>query len=256
MSNWKTHVFLPDIQAPEHDNKFVNALVDFVADVQPDTLVQVGDMFDSPEPARWSKGMATEFAGTFYKGIQTGTEILERFRNVYDGPFALKEGNHDLRAMTYVRRYAPALSDIPYLQPEMLFGLDDLGIDYKREIFDVAPGWVVAHGHEGGGSRIAGGVAMGIARRTGKSVICGHTHKVGFQSESHGYNGRLRDLHGMEVGHAMDIRKAHYLKTGGANWQQGVGVLLVKGRTVLPFALKATNGMFVWEGQTYGERAA
>jgi len=71
------------------------------------------------------------------------------------------------------------------------------------------------------------------------------------QHESIGYGGRLTTITGMEVGHAMSVGKAAYLKTGGANWQQGLGILTVhKGRTHAQ-AIRVTNRSFAVDGNVY-----
>ncbi len=51
----------------------------------------------------------------------------------------------------------------------------------------------------------AGQTALGLATRTGKNVICGHTHRQGIASASHGFAGKLSTLWGMEVGHLCDL---------------------------------------------------
>jgi hypothetical protein len=252
MGRWKSLVLLPDLQVPLHDRKYVDALVRFVREFKPDELHNVGDLVDSPEPARWNKGMAGEFLPTLQKGFDESIAINRAFRDALgDKPFHLKTGNHDERTETYVQKYAPALASLRALKLEDLLEADSYGLKVERSIYDVAPGWVIAHGHEGGSSRTPGGVAFGLSTSIGKSVACGHTHKVGLIASAEGYNGRLKNRFGLEVGHAMDVRKAHYLKTGGAKWTQGFGILRVKGNTVIPEAVIVQGRSFVVEGKTY-----
>lgn len=250
-SNTHTIIILPDIQHPYEDARYINALAAFVDDFRPDELGQIGDLIDAPEPSRWNKGMAGEYAPTLQRSIDGTHALLKRFRDVHDGPFWIKSGNHDERVETYVRRYAPALTTLTALHMPELLRLKDIDVQWKPDLFDVAPGWVAAHGHEGSLNRVAGSTALSLARRIGKSVVCGHTHRVGLQHESNGYAGRVNTLTGLEVGHAMAMGKAHYLKTGGANWQQGFGILTVhKGRTHAQ-AVKVTNRSFAVDGAVY-----
>lgn len=223
----KITMILPDTQFGSEDRKTIRLLTDAVAYIDPDHLVQIGDLLDCKAPARWSKATADEFAGTLQSEIDRATAWFAQIRAVYDGPFTIKEGNHDLRIDTYLRTQAPALGSLRALRVEELLRLSDFGIRYERRPFTLstAPGWVFAHGHEGTASKIAGVTALGLARQFGKSVVCGHTHRAGLVHETTGYNGSQRALWGMEVGHAMDIKKASYLDTGSANWQQAFGTL-------------------------------
>ena len=255
MNKYRDIVVLPDTQNPYHDRKYVNALISFIKDYQPDELAHVGDGLDSPEPSRWNKGMAGEYADTLQKSINDFNLMMWQFREALgDGkPFHFKMGNHDERIETYVARYAPALGSLDALKFDTLTGLSDPGLEVEvhRGLYDIAPGWVMAHGHEASLSRIPGSTAMGLARKIGKSVVCGHTHRVGLQHETTGYNGKTRTIYGLEVGHAMDMSQAAYLKYGGANWQQGFAILKTDGRRTWPQAITVQGRQFTVDGRVY-----
>lgn len=250
---FKTKLFLPDTQVPLHDKRTVDLLIDVIDMIQPDELFHVGDFVDMTQVGRWVKGRKTEFDGRLLDDLAVGRDILSRIRDVYDGPMTIKRGNHDMRAEVYLKSNAPALDGA--LSYEGLLGLDELEISYERGLLDVAPGWVMAHGDEGSLNRTPGGTAAGLATRIGKSVVCGHTHKAALKAAPNGpqgYNGKpAKTLWGMEVGNAMDIRKADYLKTGGALWQQAFGVLYVKGSLVIPQLVVIDNHSCVFEGMVF-----
>lgn len=251
MAKETTVVLLPDMQVPYHDHKFVNALIQFVKDYKPDVLAHVGDHLDAPEPSRWNKGMAGEYSGTLANSIAEASAVLRSFREVHDGEFHLKMGNHDERVQVYVQRYAPALAELPGLKIETLLDTASMDIQVHHTLFDIAPGWVLAHGHEAGLNRTAGGTAMGLARKVGRNIVCGHTHRAGIQHETRGYLGNVETLFGMEVGHAMDLSKADYLKYGGANWAQAFGMLRIQGSVVIPTVHYVQGRRFSVEGVTY-----
>lgn len=245
-------VMLPDTQVPYHDAAFVKAMTLFVRDFKPEVLAHVGDHLDAPEPSRWNKGMAGEYAPTLQKSIRVAHDMLAEFSKAApDARKILKMGNHDERVQTYVHRYAPALGSLDALQYESLLRTEDIGWEVAHGLVDLAPGWVLAHGHESGLNSTAGGTALGLARKIGKSVVCGHTHKAGLQSDAFGYNGNITQLFGMEVGHAMDIRKAAYLKYGGAKWTQAFGILNVEGKKVKPELVIVQGKSFTVHGVTY-----
>lgn len=251
----KRIVVLSDMQIPYHDKKAVDAVLEFVEDYQPDELFCVGDEADSPEPSRWNKGRAEEYAGTLQKGLDKTSEIMVAFKEaIGDKPFHVMRSNHGDRIQHYISKYAPALASLRELEYAKLLGYRENEITYHDKIYTFAPGWIMAHGDEGNLVRTAGGTAMALARKTGSSVVCGHTHRLGIQHEHTGYNGKIQNrLYGIEVGHLMDLSKASYLNTGSANWQQGIAILYIDKGRVVPSVVPITGTSFVVEGQKYGK---
>ena len=49
----------------------------------------------------------------------------------------------------------------------------------------------------------------------------------------------------------MDMRQAHYLKGGAANWKQGFGILHVDDKIVRPEIIPITKRSFIVEGETW-----
>ena len=250
----KKIVVVSDLQAPYHSQRAVDALCRFINNSNPDEIVNVGDDTDSPEPSRWNKGLAGEYEGTLQKGLDKTRAIHAQFRAALGPgkPYHVMRSNHGDRVETYVRKYAPALSSLRSLDIAELLGYAENGITYHRKPYSFAPGWLVLHGDEGGLSPSPGGTAMSLARSTGMSVVCGHTHKMGSQHANRGFNGRITALHGVECGHLMSVGKAQYLKTGGANWQSGFGIFYVDGQDV-SFQLVPVkqDGSFIVDGRKW-----
>lgn len=244
---------ISDMQIPDHDAKAVQSVYRFIEWLRPDGLLVVGDELDSPEPSRWNKGYAGEYAGTLQKGIDICHEVLSGFRTALgDGPFHLMRSNHGERVRTYIARYAPALAPLRALDYATLLGFEDLSITYHQRPFEFAPGWVLAHGDEGNLIQTAGGTALGLAKRWGKSVVAGHTHRAGLQHAHLSLNGKTtQHLFGMEVGHLMDVRKANYLKAGSANWQQAIAVIDVDGKHVQPTLIPMFNSIVNYQGKHF-----
>jgi predicted phosphodiesterase len=240
----KRVVVLSDLQIPYHDVRAVQAALDFVRYYKPDELWCVGDELDAPEPSRWNKGMAGEYADTLQTGIDKTHEIMAKFRAALgkNKKFYIQRSNHTDRIDTYMRKYAPAFSSLKSLEIETLLGYDKLGVTYLHRMHELLPGWVMAHGDEGALNRSPGATALNLAKSLGKSVVCGHTHRVGLQHETRGFYGNTHTLFGLEVGHMMDIKQAHYLTSGNANWQQGIGILVESKGKVTPHAVSIING--------------
>lgn len=246
-------VGVPDLQCPDHDAKALKSVIKFLEYLEPDGIVCVGDELDSPEPSRWNKGYAGEYADTLQESIDSCHDILGALRATTPGPFHLMRSNHGERIRTYLQRYAPALSGLRALDYSTLLGLEGLGITYHEQPFEFAPGWLLAHGDEGSSTQTAGGTALSLAKKWGKSVLAGHTHKAGIQHQHLTVNSKVvHRLFGMEIGHLMDMKKADYLKAGSANWQQAIAIIDVEGKNVVPTLVPIFNSTVVWDGKSYG----
>jgi hypothetical protein len=250
----KTIVVVSDMQVPLHDAKAVDAVVRFVSDFQPDELVNVGDDADCPEVGTWKRGLADEYGGTFQDGLDETREVHRQFRlSLGDKPYHVSRSNHTDRLQSYINRNAPALSPVRGLRLETLLGYDELGIKFHRQPFQIAPGWVCAHGDEGSLSRISGRTAGLLAEKWGVSVVCGHSHRAGMSLKSYGYAGKVtKTVTGLEVGHLMDLKKATYLAGGSGDWQQAFAILYVRSGRVTPVLVPIQGGKFTVEGKVYG----
>ena len=147
----------------------------------------------------------------------------------------------------------PAFLSLPEMKFERFMQLDELGITFHKKPMAIAPNWIAIHGDEQGMNPNAGLTALGAARRHGKSVICGHTHRAGRSAFTEASGGRLgRVLHGVEVGNLMDFKQASYTK-GTANWQQAFAIMYVKGKNVqVDLIYIEKDGTFTVQGKVYG----
>lgn len=249
----ETIVVISDMQIPYNDKRATKNLYRFLAEFQPDQIASVGDDVDFPQVSRWNKGMEGEYRGDLQQHISAGIKHFEAIRSVFDGPVHVVRSNHMDRPLTYVRRYAPGLMGLRALTIPGLLDLERLGIEYHEQPYELAPGWLLAHGDEGNLNTTAGGTALGLARKWGTSVVCGHTHRLGIQHDHMGHNLKITQRrYGFEVGNLMRLKDAEYLRTGQANWQQGFGILYVSNKTVDPVPVVVRpNGSFRVEGKEY-----
>lgn len=249
-------VAVSDMQVPFEDRNAVQAVIDYVARTKPDGILNVGDELDAPQPSRWNKGSAGEYANDLLRDVQRCADIMADFRKALgrDKPYHVMRSNHGDRIATYVDRYAPALA--PFIAPggaldiPTLLRYDEIGVDYHRKPFEFARGWVLAHGDEGSLSRIPGGTAKGLAVTWGKSVVCGHTHRAGIMPYTTGLPGpNQRTVYGVEVGCLMNMRRAEYIKTGAPNWQHAFAVIHVDERD---WRKTSAELRFIVKGQVTG----
>lgn len=246
---------IPDCQLPFDDRRALKAVIRAVGDLQPDEVIQIGDLCDFPQPSRWNKDTAGEFEGSVFADCeQAKRRFLEPLRAVYDGPVGIHEGNHDERPRTYLAKYAPALAESGAFNIENLLDFNGFGVSLLPEFNKVAPDWITTHGHRGqlSLSRIAGNTALNAAEKFNTSVVMGHTHRLGIGSKTKGYGGNAtKTLTGMEVGNLMNQKLAHYLKGGTGNWQHGFGLLTIDGAHVKPEVVPITKGKFTVDGRTW-----
>jgi hypothetical protein len=149
----------------------------------------------------------------------------------------------------------PSFLSLPELRFEKFMKFDELGITFHKKPMILAPNWVAVHGDHSPIKSQGGLSAMEAARRNGKNVISGHTHRAGRTSFSEASGGRLgRVLHGVEVGNLMDFSKALYGgSTGSFNWQQAFAIMYVHGKNVqVDLIYIEKNGTFIVQGKVYG----
>lgn len=244
----KKIVVISDLQVPYHDERAVRNVASFIRRFKPDQVITIGDEIDLPQVSRWTEGTPGWFEQTLGSDRDATVEILWDLQ-VTD----MIRSNHTDRLYNVIMKKIPAFLALPELKFEKFMKLDELGIKFHRKPLEFAPDWIAIHGDEGSVKPIPGLTALEAARRHGKSVVCGHTHRAGqsaFTEASGGVLGRV--LRGVEVGNLMDFKKAGYTK-GVANWQQAFAVFYVDKKTVTNTIVHIEkDGSFVFEGKRYG----
>jgi predicted phosphodiesterase len=252
----KTTVILPDIQYPYHDSLMLTKIFKVIEKIQPDAVVSIGDAIDFPQVSRWSVGTAGAYAPTLQQHIEGFcVEVLKPLREIVpNAKIKWLEGNHDLRLMEFVGKYAPALRVLDALKMESLFGLDDLNIDYVRGPERIGTNTIMVHGHESSGyasSPQAWKVKFGNRYGTERNVIFGHTHQPFLVTHATGYDGKVTPWFTMNVGSIMDPTHATYVKDGSVSWTMSFGVIRDDGKRVWPELVTANNRQFYFEGEKY-----
>jgi hypothetical protein len=247
----KRTVIVPDLQVPYHDEVAVRNVASFIKAYHPDSVITLGDEIDLPQISRWTEGTAGWYEQTLADDRDQAVEVLwslvEHAKEAH-----MIRSNHTDRLYNVIMKKIPAFLALPELKFEKFLKLDEMGIKYWKDPYPIAKGWVAIHGDLGALNPNAGMSALGQARRMGQNVIMGHTHRAGRSAHSEASNGVLRRvLHGVEVGHAMNLRHAKYAFT--PNWQQAFAIVTENGKNVqvdLIYAEK--DGTFQVHGKRYG----
>ena len=244
----KIKVIVPDLQVPHHSQKHVNVLINFIQHLQPAGVVSVGDEADFTGISRWAHGTPLQYETNLHKERQETVRVLAAL-----GVTEMVRSNHTDRLFNTIKMRVPEFRHLPELTLEKFLRLDELGITYHKQPTEIAPGWLIAHGDEGNLSQTGGVTALNLAKRFGKSVVCGHTHRAGLVHHTEAVAGvETRVLYGLEVGHMMNMRKATYLKGGYGNWKQAFGLLHIDGKRVQPqLVFMNPDGSFIYEGRKW-----
>jgi hypothetical protein len=242
----KSTVLFSDLQSPFHDVRATNALASFIQWYQPHNVVSAGDEIDLPQISRWEKGRGGEHTGDLDEHRNVTIKLLKRLEVQH-----ITRSNHSDRLYNKLASDAIGLLALPELSIQGFLHLKELGITYHTKGYNVAPGWSVLHGDDGPVSQVAGQTALGLAKRSGFSIACGHTHRAGLTHHTVGLNGKTKTLWGLELGNWMDLRYARYIKSGLFTWNQAFGILHQDGNNVYPQLIPVINRSFSYNGKVW-----
>jgi predicted phosphodiesterase len=246
----KRIVILSDLQVPFEDVHVTRNIAKFLEKFKPDQTVTIGDEIDFQTISKWSDGTPGAYEQTLGDDRDRCVELLWEL-----GVTDCIRSNHTDRLYNIIMKKIPSFLSLPELRFEKFMKFDELGITFWKKPMPLAPNWVAVHGDHSPIKSQGGLSAMEAARRNGKNVISGHTHRAGRTSFSEASGGRLgRVLHGVEVGNLMDFSKALYGgSTGSFNWQQAFAIMYVNGKNVqVDLIYIEKNGTFIVGGKVYG----
>ena len=248
----KRTICVPDLQVPLHDPVAVANVAAYIKAVRPDSVVTLGDEIDLPQISRWTENTPGWYEQTLAADRDEAVEVLwslvEHTKDAH-----MIRSNHTDRLYNVIMAKVPAFGALPELRFEKFMRFDELGITFHKNPMPIAPNWIAVHGDHTPIKPQGGLSALEAARRHGKNVISGHTHRAGRSAFSEASGGRIgRVLHGVEVGNLMDFKQAAYTK-GVANWQQAFAIMYVQGNKVQVDLINIEkDGTFIVAGKSYG----
>lgn len=252
----KTTLILSDAQVPLHDPLMLSKFIQVAADLQPDSIVSVGDLVDFRSVSRWSAGTALAYAPVLQDDIDaTVSEVLRPLREAApNAEITWVAGNHCERLEAYINEYAWQMKTLRAVTMENLFSLDELGVKYVKGPERIATNTYVIHGHEAGGyASTPSAWDTKFTKRYGsdKSFVFGHTHAPSLITRAYGFKGKVTPRFTMNVGSIMDPIKATYVKDGAVSWSMSFGLIRDDGKRVYPELVVATDRGFFLNGRKY-----
>ena len=244
----KRYLVISDLQIPFHHEKAVKNLIKLVNKEKFDLVLNTGDELDMQSQSKWAKGTHLEYEGQLDADRTLAQNILWDLRTS-----DITRSNHTDRLYNVIMKKIPAFLSLPEMKFERFMQLDELGITFHKKPMAIAPNWIAVHGDHTPIKPQGGLSALEAARRHGKNVISGHTHRAGRSAFSEASGGRIgRVLHGVEVGNLMDFKQAAYTK-GVANWQQAFAIIYVnKAKVQVDLIHIEKDGTFIVAGKSYG----
>ena len=246
----KRIVILSDLQVPFEDVHVTRNIAKFLQTFKPDQTVTIGDEIDFQTISKWSDGTPLAYEQTLGDDRDRCVDLLWEL-----GVTDCIRSNHTDRIYNIIMKKIPSFLSLPELRFEKFMKFDELGITFHKKPMPIAPNWIAVHGDHSPIKSQGGLSALEAARRHGKNVISGHTHRAGRSAFSEASSGRLgRVLHGVEVGNLMDFSKALYAgSTGSFNWQQAFAIMYVHNKNVqVDLIYIEKNGTFIVNGKVYG----
>lgn len=235
MSSSKTVLVVPDQHAnPKYDNKRADHLGQFIKELKPQVLVNMGDSADMPSLCSYDKGKAKFYAQSYQKDIEAHLDFQERMfapirKAKKKTPYSVYLiGNHENR-VNKVLEYEPHLSGDKY-------GISMRDFDYESYYHEVIPydgstpgiynldGVLFSHYFVSGVmGRPVGGEhhAASLLAKNLCSSVAAHSHTFDFSIRKRA-DGKT--LMGLVAGVFQDY-KGDWAGSGENFWESGVAVL-------------------------------
>jgi hypothetical protein len=272
MNNVMKWAFVGDLQIPYHDKRAVALFFKVMKSWKPDVIDVVGDIDDQLEYSTFSDGTTDEFFSEINKNVKendkalaayekaAATESLTAFKPemlpvdplpfVRENALGAREfytdlrtahktaeihaslGNHDIRIFKYMDKKAPDYLD--EITPNMLWGLDDLGISWRLYELPPVERYAGIYVHHGATTTTTGLAVKNDIETYNISLVRGHDHRGGVVYKSYPMTGQ--SLAGMGTGHLCDPSGYGLKYTINPAWEQGFGIAyVVDGKAHLQF---------------------
>jgi len=284
-STFKTCVVVPDIQIgyyrgrdgtlePTHDEKALDVALKIIEEMNPDTVICVGDNLDFPEMGKYLTYPA--YAQTTQASIDRATVFCAQMRSAApDAEIVWLAGNHEERMPKYLLVNASAAYGLrkgntpeswPVLSVPYLCRMDDFNVIYKPG-YPASDYWVneklrIIHGDR---VKSSGSTAHIYLNNEKTSVIYGHIHRIETAFKTREDFDGPRTIMAASPGCLARIDGAIPSTKGGVdldgrpltrheNWQQGLGIVRYEDDNQHRFSydvIPIYNGWGMYQGKEY-----
>lgn len=251
-------VVVSDTQYPWIDTTAERLVMDFIADEQPDQIIQIGDFADFYSLANFDKKISPSQRVHLEEEVTLSRAKLREWASLVPRKTRKKivEGNHEARVARYLEQQGGEFFDLSELSVASLLRAEQAGWDYIGPYG--AGTWVGLPGglwatHGDFARKWSADSAQAHLLKYGHSVIHGHTHRLGaFYQTLQGADGP-RTLGAFEVGCLCSFSETPRASVMN-DWQHGFAVVWTS-KTSPAFhvdLIAIVDGAFVYAGKRYG----
>ena len=257
-----------DIHFPFQNNAKLALASLAIREMQPDTVVLLGDNLDNAPFSRFE--IRGEWVGSAQEGIDQYAEFLGQLRaDVPNASIIWHQGNHDVRQEKQLRNYNGELLGIKRAGETLgaltlgyLLRCEELGVEYISG-YPTSEYWhgdnfKSHHGHVTNSQGFAGSKTI---KTETVSTMTGHTHQAGIVERTLRVGRDERTIYAIEAGTYADpsqIPSGAYATTESGNqlrqshnWQTAVPYILRDEEMVVPYMFPIQNGAIDIFGKKY-----
>jgi len=209
-----------DLHIPLNDVEKCNILLQIIEDIQPDIIVDGGDLINATCISTYDKSL-DQMAGLEQELIDAQEWLRKVNKAAPKATKVLLKDNHLFKRLYNKMKKEQWLSDLSAIMPENLLKLNQLGWTAENS-WKWKNALMLTHGDDGFGSSVSPvNTVRKISASSGLSIVRFHSHNYG--SEIHNRNGKL--AYAIQLGTLHDKDKVDYIKHPElSNWSPVIGV--------------------------------
>lgn len=163
------------------------------------------------------------------KGAKGAREFYEKVRKQHpNADLHLSMGNHDIRVFKYIDQKAPDF--VEQVTPNLLWGVEDLGITYKYYHEKPHLRFANTYVHHGVTTSTTGPTILRDIQDYGISLVRGHSHRAMLAYKTYPMTDNV--LHGLETGHMCDPGAYGLQYSTNPDWDLGFGLAHITGDNI------------------------
>lgn len=220
-------IIASDFHFPFNCRYATEKFIRIVKEVQPNTVILLGDIVDFYSLSRFRKNPA--------RMLQLGKEIrsvgtfFDALRSVSDGQIFYLQGNHEERLFKFISDHAPQLYVLhnDKLSIAKILNLDEYRIKYisNSDGLQIGP---IRFLHSNLIRKDPGKTVLELLNRCRKNVVTGHSHRLAIIYVT--IDGK--NLMGIECGCMTNPQYHDYISYPFPNWTKGCVFLELNGKEI------------------------
>jgi len=246
----ETLVLIPDIQAPQQDDRAIDVALKLIKYIKPTEICFLGDVICADPVSKYPKNQWKDARLTLMDEVEETNRVLDKFDKVTGGAKRkyFLEGNHETRILNWAIKNTMQIGEFIPLQVQSLLEMDRRGYKYiprnginrqplKYDNFDIIHGKYTNKHH-----------AFKHVSTFMKTIFYGHNHDYQVFCLTN-IDGKPRM--GMSCGCLCDFDQT-YSDVGPCNWMHGITVVYhEKSGHFSAYFIPIINYKAIWNGKVF-----